>query len=203
MLVKSYQHITFENNKLHMKFSLRGTIDFSSELTIPPNFTAERAENAETLEKTSGVWNTLKLCALCDLRVDKSLVFSIVPAIYQTSDNFFRFRFRFVYPNRSDVEGGNVDGALTKIGNWWGHFREDGVRKEIEIDIVTLNEDTMDILFAECKWQNKKVGINTYNKLREKSKLVEWHNDKRREYFALFSKVGFAPELKKRTLDFC
>jgi len=153
-------------------------------------------------------------------------------AIYQISDNFFRFWFRFVYPNRSDVEGGNVDRALTKIreefnpyvgmifeqvcqefldelnhrtglpfhfdkiGNWWGHFREDGVRKEIEIDIVTLNEDTRDILFAECKWQNKKVGINTYNKLREKSKLVEWHNDKRREYFALFSKAGFAPELK-------
>ena len=127
------------------------------------------------------------------------------------------FWFRFVYPNRSDVEGGNEDRALTKIreefkphvgmifeqvcqeflkqlnhrtglpfhftkiGNWWGHFREDGVRKEIEIDIVTLNEDTMDILFAECKWQNKKVGINTYNKLRKKSKLVEWHNDKRRE----------------------
>ncbi|KAF5432524.1 hypothetical protein C5S36_08375 [Candidatus Methanophagaceae archaeon] len=58
---------------------LSGTIDFSSEITIPPNFTAERAENAETLEKPSGVLNTLKLCALCDLRVDKSLVFSIVP----------------------------------------------------------------------------------------------------------------------------
>ena len=93
------------------------------------------------------------------------------------------FWFRFVYPNRSDVEGGEVDRALTKIraefnpyvgrifeqvcwvflvelnhraglpflftkiGNWWGHFREDGVRKEIEIDIVALNEDTRDILF--------------------------------------------------------
>ena len=54
---------------------LHGTIDFSSEIIIPPNFTAERAENAETLEKTSGVWNTLKLCALGDLRVVKSLVF--------------------------------------------------------------------------------------------------------------------------------
>jgi len=58
-----------------------GTIDFSSEITIPPNFTAERAENADTLENPSGVWNTLKLCALCDLRVDKSLVFSIVPLL--------------------------------------------------------------------------------------------------------------------------
>ena len=154
-------------------------------------------------------------------------------AIYQISDNFFRFWFRFVYPNRSDVEGGEVDRALTKIraefnpyvgrifeqvcreflvevnhraglpfhftkiGIWWGHFREDGVRKEIEIDIVALNEDTRDILFAECKWQNKKVGINTYHNLMEKSTHVEWHNDKRKEYFALFSKAGFTPELKK------
>lgn len=153
-------------------------------------------------------------------------------ALYQISDNFFRFWFRFVYPNRSDVEGGEVDRVLskiraefnpyvgrifeqvcreflvevnhraglpfhfTKIGNWWGHFREDGVRKEIEIDIVALNEDTGDILFAECKWLNKKVGINTYHNLMEKSTRVEWHLDKRKEYFALFSKAGFTPELK-------
>jgi len=154
-------------------------------------------------------------------------------ALYQISDNFFRFWFRFVYPNRSDVEGGEVDRALskiraefnpyvgrifeqvcreflvevnhraglpfhfTKIGTWWGHFREDGMRKEIEIDLVALNEDTRDILFAECKWQNKKVGINTYHNLMEKSTRVEWHLDKRKEYFALFSKAGFTPELKK------
>jgi len=153
-------------------------------------------------------------------------------ALYQISDNFFRFWFRFVYPNRSDVEGGEVDRVLskiraefnpyvgrifeqvcreflvevnhraglpfhfTKIGTWWGHFREDGVRKEIEIDIVALNEDTGDILFAECKWLNKKVGINTYHNLMEKSTRVEWHLDKRKEYFALFSKAGFTPELK-------
>jgi len=153
-------------------------------------------------------------------------------AIYQISDNFFRFWFKFVYPNRSDVEGGEVGRALskiraefnpyvgrifeqvcreflaevnhraglpfhfTKIGTWWGHFREDGVRKEIEIDIVALNEDTRDILFAECKWQNKMVGINTYHNLMEKSLRVEWHLDKRKEYFALFSKAGFTPELK-------
>ena len=31
-----------------------------------------------------------------------------------------------------------MDRALTKIGNWWGHFREDGVRKEIEKEDVIL-----------------------------------------------------------------
>jgi hypothetical protein len=52
-----------------------GTVEFFSEINIPPNFTAERAENAEASENPSVDWNALKLCALCDLRVDKSLVF--------------------------------------------------------------------------------------------------------------------------------
>ncbi|KAF5429756.1 Tetratricopeptide (TPR) repeat, partial [Candidatus Methanophagaceae archaeon] len=43
-------------------------------------------------EKPSGVWNTLKLCALCDLRVDKSLVFSIVPSVAgETSPSYLDF----------------------------------------------------------------------------------------------------------------
>jgi hypothetical protein len=56
-----------------------GTVEFSREITIPPNFTAECTENAEALENPSVDWNTLKLCALGDLRVDKSLVFKTVP----------------------------------------------------------------------------------------------------------------------------
>jgi hypothetical protein len=34
----------------------------------------------------------------------------------------------------------------------------------------------------------------------EKSTRVEWQNDKRKEYFALFSKAGFTPELKKENV---
>jgi len=34
-----------------------GTVGFSSEITTPSSFTAECAENAEALEKPSGVWN--------------------------------------------------------------------------------------------------------------------------------------------------
>jgi hypothetical protein len=72
-------HITQQERFLTYS-SLTGTLEFSSEITISSSFTAERAENAETLENPSVNWNTLKLCALCDLRVDKSLVFSIVPS---------------------------------------------------------------------------------------------------------------------------
>jgi hypothetical protein len=52
-----------------------GTVEFSSEITIPLSFTAERAENAEALENPSVDWNALKLCALGDLRGDNSLGF--------------------------------------------------------------------------------------------------------------------------------
>jgi len=48
------------------------SVEFSSEITIPLSFTAERAENAEALENPSVDWNALKLCALGDLRGDKS-----------------------------------------------------------------------------------------------------------------------------------
>ncbi|OQX55383.1 MAG: hypothetical protein B5M53_04305 [Candidatus Cloacimonas sp. 4484_209] len=147
-------------------------------------------------------------------------------AIYQVSDNFFRFWFRFVYPSRSDLESGQTDivfsriraefdsyvgrifeqvckeflidannrGHLpfhfTNIGRWW--------HKDNEIDIIALDRETKEILFTECKWSNKRVGIKTYRELKEKSKLVNWFNDERKEYFAIFSRSGFKPELRNK-----
>ena len=52
-----------------------GTVKFSSKITIPLSFTTDCAENAEALENLSVDWNGLKLCALGDLRGDKSLDF--------------------------------------------------------------------------------------------------------------------------------
>jgi len=33
------------------------------------------------------------------------------------------------------------------------------------------------------------------NKLRQKAKVVNWNNGDRKEYFAIYSKVGFSKEL--------
>lgn len=60
-------------------------------------------------------------------------------------------------------------------------------------------DDSKDVstnIFAECKWQNKKVGIKVYDELKEESGLVKWNTEEGKEYFALFSKVGFTPGLK-------
>ena len=88
------------------------------------------------------------------------------------------------------VELNRQDGLpfrFTKIGSWW--------HRDNEIDLVALNETTKEILFAECKWQNKRVGIKVYDALKKKSKLVKWNTEERKEYFALFSKAGFTPGL--------
>ena len=78
---------------------------------------------------------------------------------------------------------------FSRVGSWW--------LRDNEIDIVALNDDTKEILFAECKWQNKEVGIKVYEDLKEKSGLVNWYNEERKEYFALFSKAGFTSGFNK------
>ena len=69
------------------------------------------------------------------------------------------------------------------IGRWW--------YKDEEIDIVALQGDEKKILFGECKWTNKPIGIKIIKELEKKAAKVGWKNKERREYFALFSKAGF------------
>lgn len=60
-----------------------------------------------------------------------------------------------------------------------------------------MNEKTKEILFGECKWQNKKMDRAVYENLLEKKEEVCWYNNKRREYIALFSKSGFTSPLRE------
>ncbi len=138
--------------------------------------------------------------------------------LYFIKDNFFDFWFKFVRPNLSLLEQ-DVNSVIeiikenfenhvsfifenvckemmfylrpidfTKIGRWW--------HKDNEIDIVAINEKTKEILFAECKWQNKVNAEKIVKKLSEKSKFVKWHNEKRKESFAIFAK-SFSKRIKE------
>lgn len=147
---------------------------------------------------------------------------------YLLNDNFFEFWFRFIFRNMSYHEIGNFDylrkkirqgfdpfvgrkfegvcreflmelnrqGGLPfrfdRIGSWWN-------RKGDEIDIIALNSETDEILFAECKWRSAPLGRGVVDDLFEKSKLVDWRMENRREYFAVFSKSGFG----KPGLEYC
>ncbi len=88
--------------------------------------------------------------------------------------------------------------AVTKAGRWWGEdpAKPRGMNRE-EIDVVGINEETKEILFAECKWSDSKADLGVYDDLRRKSGLVAWNNGRRREHFAIFSKAGFTEGLRK------
>ena len=125
-----------------------------------------------------------------------------------------------MFPYKSDLEIGNFDEVLRKIrasfkileaasyerasreivwdlrnklfpfekvGKWW--------ERENEIDLVALNSQSKEILFGEVKWSEKPIGINIYEDLKKKSRLVDWQRDERKEHFALFSRSGFTKDM--------
>ena len=145
--------------------------------------------------------------------------------IYKIYDNFFHFWFQLIFRNKSLLEEGRIEEVLFMIksamtnllsrnyekiageilsdalldgkspfiplslGRWWD--------RRGEIDLVALNPRTNEILFGEVKWSLKPVGIDIYQDLKRKSQLVAWGKADRKEYFALFSKSGFTPDMKK------
>ena len=138
--------------------------------------------------------------------------------LYKIKDNYLKFWFSYVYPYQSYLEIGNLAYPLEKIKNefnlWVSKIYEDLSRKTLlsnsqvpfsikklgrwwnnneEIDIVGLGDN--EIIFGECKWSNKKVGLSILLSLKEKSKNVKWNNNNRKEYFILFSKEGFSDDL--------
>ncbi|MBL7147896.1 MAG: ATP-binding protein [Nanoarchaeota archaeon] len=86
------------------------------------------------------------------------------------------------------------------IGKQWGKVKgaEKG-KNTYEIDIVALNEETKEILFAECKWKDKVNPKKIIEELKEKSKYMDWNNDKRKEYYAIFAK-SFSKKIKEKNV---
>ena len=134
---------------------------------------------------------------------------------YYITDPFFNFWLKYIYPDRGKLELGNQEQTTKKIQrnlnahlgkmfeqiieemlsrqqvpelkkysttrNWW--------HKDKEIDIVALNEETKEILFAECKWQEGVDAQKTMQELYEKAGYVEWNKEDRKEEYALYAKT--------------
>jgi AAA+ ATPase superfamily predicted ATPase len=145
---------------------------------------------------------------------------------YSMNDNFLHFWFRFVYPNRQFVEKnekekikeilerdlnaffgekfeefvrsniGKFFENVEKVGKWRG-FSEN--RKVEEIDIVGINEKEKTIVFGECKWGENVDAEKVFKELKEKSKLVDWNRNQRKEIFAVFAK-SFEKKIKEENL---
>jgi AAA+ ATPase superfamily predicted ATPase len=142
---------------------------------------------------------------------------------YVLKDYFFRFWFRYIYPNSSLIEIGKPDIVLDIIkrdfNNYLDTIFEDICgelllnlslngklplltkwgkwwRMDHEIDIVATNEGTGDILFCECIWDDKETDKNVMEELLEKSQMVEWGGENRNNHYAVASRKGFTLEAK-------
>lgn len=142
--------------------------------------------------------------------------------IYKLQDQFFKFWFRYILPNKGNIEEGRVDFVLRKIKRDFNLLVAESyeqVAKELvknyereifpiskigrwwdrneEIDIVALNEEGNKVLLGEVKWSNKPVGVNIYEELKRKAQRIELGKGKRSEYFCLFSKSGFTRDMRQ------
>jgi AAA+ ATPase superfamily predicted ATPase len=141
--------------------------------------------------------------------------------MYVFNDSFFRFWFRFIIPNLSFLEMSDtayvwrqmilpdlddftrvtfkeiciqrlkrynkyqkLPFAAEKIGSWWD--------RQTALDAVAFN-NSGSCLFCSCMWTEKKLGVESLQKLRKKAERFPGAKEK---YYGLFSKMGFSPELK-------
>jgi AAA+ ATPase superfamily predicted ATPase len=147
---------------------------------------------------------------------------------YRVADEFLRFWFRFVEPNRSSIEEAPdlvYDGTIAPelpdhvATTFEAVCREalwEGIRTgeldsysevgrwwygEDEIDIVGLAPNDDRLLMAECKWTAEPVGIDLVEDLEAKATTLRWGPESRTERFALFSKEGFTKGLEDELSD--
>jgi len=136
--------------------------------------------------------------------------------LYRIQDQFFKFWFRYVLPNRARIEEGRLENVLSRIRTDFPTLvaenyerlaadiikaHEDRIfpienagrwwTKNEEIDLVALNEERREALFGEVKWSARPVGTDIYRDLKRKAALVDWHSEERTERFCLFSRSGF------------
>ena len=146
--------------------------------------------------------------------------------LYKIKDNYLRFWFAFIYPNRGFIESGNESFVLDKIqkgfissqaafvyedvcrekmwelntnSSWPFCFSKVGRwwNSEEEIDIAALDPDGNNLILGECKFWQEPVGVSVLRSLEEKAYSVEWRKQKRKVWFILFSISGYTDELQQ------
>jgi uncharacterized protein len=146
--------------------------------------------------------------------------------VYRITDPFLRFWFRYVHPHSGSLTLGLADAVLEqrirptfdgfvaeafeqaardylarlakrgqlpflpeRIGGWWD--------RDAEIDVVAISDSEKSVLLGECKWSSHPVGINILEELKQKAESFSQATGISKLSYALFSKSGFTPALRK------
>ena len=142
--------------------------------------------------------------------------------IYQLKDHYLRFWFRYVLPNRSQLErgGGQIildSQILPEIDHFSSlafeeicqqYFWHAGLAGRLpyvpanigkwwsaneEIDLIVTGDHAA--MLVECKWTSKPVGVDILSDLERKADLVRAELGEHTLRFALCSRSGFTPAL--------
>lgn len=146
--------------------------------------------------------------------------------LYQITDHFFRFWFRYVHPFYSSLDMGLADTILAQqVRPTWeqyvGHAFEEAARAyvarlaeggklaivperigswwapEAEIDLLALSDAQGAMLAGECKWSTKPVGTDTLDSLKRKAQNAQREGQWPQIAYMLFARSGFTPALRK------
>lgn len=162
-----------------------------------------------------------------DVPVTESQPLKSRRGLYRIDDNFFRFWFRFVYPNTDDLEqeepqmvlreriqphfSDYVSAAFEDVCRQAVHrFSRDGSLpfrcqrvgawwdSRAQIDVVGLGERDGDVLVGECKWSTRPVGTNILEELKRKTAALLQGSEFRTVCQAIFSRAGFTRALEAK-----
>lgn len=142
---------------------------------------------------------------------------------YRLADPFFRFWFRFVFPNRSLLERGRVKDVMKIVKRdldsymgsafedccreWVGHYAGEAMPAsqqlgcrwsrdgQTEVDIVGISRSRYDLL-ASCKWDRKASSTVLGQLIAHRDSLGRANAAK----LAIFAR-GFSPELRRRAAE--
>lgn len=144
--------------------------------------------------------------------------------IYRLKDHYLRFWFRYVLPNRSQLErsGGQIileNQVLPEMDHFSSLAFEEICQQYLwqiglagrlpfiptnigkwwssneEIDLVVMGE--REAILVECKWTSKPAGVDILADLERKAALVRFELGNRRIRFALCSRSGFTAQLSE------
>jgi hypothetical protein len=153
--------------------------------------------------------------------------------LYRLKDHYLRFWFRFVHPNRSQLEQGGArvileNRLLPELDHFTSlafeeickqYFLQQALLEKLsfspiamgrwwndkeEIDLMVMND--MEAMLVECKWSNQPVGTNILTALERKAASAKKDLGDRKIQFALCSRSGFTDqmmEVSKERQDVC
>jgi len=187
------------------------------------------------LDTRGRLYNEPRLVLMEELREPRNY-FSILRAIaqgrsrskkgiYQFTDPFLRFWFRYVQPHMGSLELGLASAILAQrvrptFNIYVGQAFEEAARAHIarlalagdlpflperigswwdrnaEIDLVAIGDAEQSIMLGECKWSSRPVGVNIWRDLKEKAQDLFVGRRFEHVHYVLFSKKGFTSAMR-------